>query len=122
MMDIDDINALLKKACDHAEKKLGLTIKPGSFGVESSHSKIEPSGSGRCCPIGALELYLKQSRSVFEFNYDSFVDGFDADIDELVAVSHCTGWQVGLTRELFWLGREFRKQYVKEAPHASASA
>jgi hypothetical protein len=110
MMTIDDIRAMMEKACTHAER-LELRIKPGNFGVE----KLEPDGTGCCCPIGALELYLKMPKHTFEFDYDPFVEGFDTTLVGGALEKAALGWSDDIYRELFRLGHEFRKKFVKEA-------
>lgn len=50
----------------------------------------------------------------FEFNYDCFVEAFDSDLPDGKLEWHVSGWDEP-HREIFHLGREFRKKYVKEA-------
>jgi hypothetical protein len=113
MTTIDRIEALrqeIKKACDYVEKNGGV-IQPGNFGTDNQLLEVQ---EGCCyCPVGALELLRKQRRVHFvEFNYDAFVEGFDSDLawEDVEG-----GYREPEEIELFKLGHEFRKQYVKEA-------
>lgn len=116
MMTIDDIKQMMEKACKYAEETLDLKIKPGNYGVRR---RAEPDGSGCCCPVGALALYLKTAPTYLEFNYDPFVDAFDSDLvgDQLERAA--LGWTDERSRQLFRLGVEFRKKYVSDAPPAA---
>jgi hypothetical protein len=109
-MDISKLREKLTQACKYVEGHGG-KIVPGSFGTDN----LRRSGKwevcpGNCyCPIGALELFLKQDRMNLPFEYDPFVDGFDSEIESSLA------WAEKGYGELYDLGREFRKQYVKGA-------
>lgn len=111
MMTFNDIRQMLEKACRYVEKLDG-RIVPGNFGTEYGRD-VQP---GRCyCPIGALECYLKTSKANFDFNYDPFVEGFDSELHGDEVEVHALGWTDDIFRQLFRLGHEYRKQYVKEA-------
>lgn len=112
----DWIKRYLTEACAFAEKK-GLTIKPHNFGIHLTERGGELDGSGCLCPIGALELFLKKPRQAFNFNYDPFVDGFDSEIEPFEVEEQAKAWteKDPVYGELYRLGRDFRKQYVKEA-------
>jgi hypothetical protein len=114
-IDIEALKYDLEKACEYAKKEFDLSIMPNDYGVVTRNGVPTPEyPGGCCCPIGALELLTKTARSQFAFNYESFVEGFDSELDEAGVERHMANWDAPHAA-IFRLGVEFRKKYVKEA-------
>jgi hypothetical protein len=115
LLEIEILRHEIAKACEYVEKRGGV-ITTGSWGTTSNNLEVV---EGCCyCPIGALELLRGQPRDFFNFDYDPFVDGFDSEpLDEREVEQEFVAWEARWKNagKLYRLGRDFRKQYVKEA-------
>jgi hypothetical protein len=113
-LTVEILREEIKKACEYVER-FGGVIRSGSFGT--GRDQLSVMEGGCYCPIGALELLRKQRRSDFNFNYDPFIDGFDSEIDEWEVEEQAVAWEQKWkdAGKVYRLGRDFRKQYVKEA-------
>lgn len=116
--DIEILRWELAEACDFVIGHGG-AIGDGGFGTDDAICEKDDVSRGvvredHCyCPIGALELYRRQPRDQFDFSYDSFVEGFDSDIDWIDVEGRYRREPEGV--KLYELGRAFRKRYLKEA-------